>query len=710
MAETAPQPEIPSVPDNQPKDISPATEPSEKAAEKPLAKWDGERIFLKGEIELFPDQRLPELDQRHLKAYQARGKDGENYYAVLCDRKLMPRISLAANYYSVINQNLTRLIASGVVDWLPERKQLYAFVFENHGGRKLTKLLDGVGLGWKAETAVALIIKPLAKVLDDMRNADFVHGAIRPDNIYIVGEGNSTRIVLGECLTLPFAHGTPAAYLPAHLAMAHPIARGLGSYDDDIYCLGATVAAILREVDPLAGIGAEEIVEYKIENGSYAALVGRERILGNVLEMLRGLLQDEPKLRWNLEEILAWIQGTRINPKQLGAGAKAKASRPIDFHMKKFMRPSLLALEVAMNPMAAAQLVASGDLKQWLSKSLQDQLVDKNVEDVMLYANESVGATNYAPKLALRLSIALYPELPIIYKGLRFYPDGFANAFAEAVVMERDLTPYAEMIQEQVVLYWINNANVSQLDVNSLIHNFDGARNALKHPMMGYGLERCLYQLAPDAPCLSPRFKDYYVRTPEDLFFTLNRIAQSGDRPEMPYDRHVAAFLSVRDRKVIDSYLADMASSERHRYVMAVIKSLSAIQTRAKLPEAPALSEWMADFIRPMISRFHDRELRVRLAEKLARVKSKGDLSKIIAVFEEANIVATDYRGFYMALRDYLRMKNEVFLLQHRLDTEKDYGIDVGRQYAAVISGAIALLLTIAYAALHFGSGFTIVG
>ncbi|MBI1326826.1 MAG: hypothetical protein GC136_04200 [Alphaproteobacteria bacterium] len=711
MADAPPQPDDPSASNEQPKDVKqPAAESGDKAAEKLAASWDGERIFLKGEIEIFPDQRLPEYDQRTIKAYRARSKNDENCYALLCDRKLLPRVGAAAKYHSILNPNLARLVASGVVDWLPEKKQIYAFIYENHGGRKLTKLIENVSLGWKAETVISTIIKPLAYVLDDLRNVDLVHGSIRPDNIYIVGEGASAKAILGECLALPFSYATPAALEPVNRGVAQPIARGLGSFDDDLYHFGATIACILRSNDPMTGRMPAEITEYKVEHGSFQSFIGRERIVGNILELLRGLLQDDVRQRWNLEDLLAWLQGTRINPKQQAAGVRAKASRPLDFNHKKFMRPQLLALEIANHPLSVPALVTSGDLKQWLNRSLQDTPVEKQVDEVVLSLGESIGASNYAPKLALRLAVALSPELPIIYKGLKFYPDGFANAFVEAVAAGKDLTTYAEIMQEQAVLYWINHADVTKMDVNTLIHGFDNAKNFLKHQMIGYGLERCIYVLSADAPCLSDKLRDYYVRTPEDLFMALNHMAEHGDRPDMPYDRHIAAFLSVRDRKVIDNYLADIASGERHRYVIGVLKSLALIQTRAKLPEAPALSSWMVDFVKPAIGRFHDKELKTRLADKLERVRNKGDMSKVLAVFEESNIAQNDYRGFYIALRDYLRLKNEIFMLQGKLDHEKDFGMDAGRQYAAVISGAIAILLVLAYAALHFGNGFTIVG
>ncbi|MGB1077647.1 MAG: hypothetical protein ACPG05_05005, partial [Bdellovibrionales bacterium] len=62
---------------------------------------------------------------------------------------------------------------------------------------------------------------------------------------------------------------------------------------------------------------------------------------------------------------------------------------------------------------------------------------------------------------------------------------------------------------------------------------------SLKQSGLGYGMERCVYILCEDAPCLSPMFSEYYVKTPEDYFTAFNDMCLNGKAPDRIVDRHV---------------------------------------------------------------------------------------------------------------------------------------------------------------------------
>ena len=79
----------------------------------------------------------------------------------------------------------------------------------------------------------------------------------------------------------------------------------------------------------------EQIVEHKIEHGSYTSLVGKDRFRGALLELLRGLLYDDSNQRWTLEDVQAWVDGRRLSPKQ--SPKRIKASRPVILTEKKYI-------------------------------------------------------------------------------------------------------------------------------------------------------------------------------------------------------------------------------------------------------------------------------------------------------------------------------------------------------------------------------------
>src|SRR6185436_8132594 len=113
-------------------------------------------------------------------------------------------------------------------------------------------------------------------------------------------------------------------------------------------------------------------------------------------------------------------------------------------------------------------------------------------------------------------------------------------ALAEAVALKKDLQPFAEMIKEQSVMYWLTEQTDPKVDTGTLISRFDSCRSFVRNNSMGYGIEHCLYYLDPEVPCLSDRVRRYYVRSTEDMLYAFEALSKVQGRPELFIDRHIA--------------------------------------------------------------------------------------------------------------------------------------------------------------------------
>src|SRR5690606_29023817 len=102
-------------------------------------------------------------------------------------------------------------------------------------------------------------------------------------------------------------------------------------------------------------------------------------------------------------------------------------------------------------------------------------------------------------------------------------------------------------------------------DISPLMNRFDACRNFIRQKKIAFGLERCLYFLSPDGRCLSDKLKSYYVISPDEMALAFEDMCAKGKAPAFFIDRHCAAFLSVRDSKVIDSYLYELEGPEEHK-------------------------------------------------------------------------------------------------------------------------------------------------
>lgn len=664
---------------------------------------DGDIAVLNNNIEVLINSRLAHLDKGSVKAYAARvkGEPAALLFAMICEPHLVPRTRAAPNYAAIINPAMVKLVSSGPLYWPPARAWRYCFIYVNNLGRPLAMPGEPPGgLGWRNDHVMSAIIKPMLSVMLDMRDSDFVHGSIRADNMFDGNSKDVDRIILGECLSGPPSFSQSAIYEPIERAMCNPVARARGTQTDDLYSFGVSLAVILRKKDPLSGMSDDEILREKISMGSYAALTGKDRFTGGILELLRGLLYDDPQQRWSIDDILTWMEGQRLTPKP--SSKKNKAARPLLFNGERYYRQATLAMDLNKNQSEAVQIVENSELDQWITRSLEDGTVRNRVEAAIATAQEHGRGPGYWDRLLSRLSIALDPEAPLRFRDLCMHPEGVGYALAEAYVLKKELQPFAEIINQQLVTYWTTSQTDIRIDIGSLVHRFDSCRAYMRQANMGYGLERCLYHLCPEAPCMSDRLQRYYVRNPEDLMYAFEDMSSRPGRPELFIDRHIAAFISCKDRKDIDPYWSELNASEYHRRILGNLKTLATIQQRSRMGMFPGITSWLADILGPVYERYHDREFRQELKNKVEKLRATGDIMKMAALFDNTETTQRDFHSFRIAMKEYSDLREEYAKLEAKMGDPAVFGKEIGREVAAIVAGILAAIIILVFAFAFF--------
>ena len=676
------------VPEGQSDEEGGSKQPEQKKAVTPaVAEFDG--------IEIYCDKVIPQYSNNGNKAYKTavNSRSGETMFAVVCEKHLLPRRGKAtATYGALVNTSLASLITHGSVYWPPARQERYVYIYKDNLGKPLLEAGQPLCMGLKQEYVMERVVHSLMDVLQDFRNRDFFHGSIRPDNIF---DGRSSeaseKVILGECLSSPPSSGQPSLYETIERAMADPIARGVGRPSDDLYSLGVTLAVMLRTQDPLAGLSEEEVIREKIRHGSYAAITGKDRFKGSILELLRGLLHDDPVQRWNVDEILAWMDGRRLSPKQ--SVKRKKASRPFSFAGEKFSQAPILAMALENMPSEAAKVVEDGSLLQWVERSLEDDLVLGRVLTAIDSASSGGKGPGYEERLVGYLSIAMDNFAPLRFHKLRMMGDGIGTALYEVMVLKQDVRPFIDLFSYGLAMSWINSCENPNLDVGALVGRFDSCKNFLRHKKVGYGLERCLYLLAPQAACLSHKFDNYCVTSPEDMALAFEDMCEKGDEPVSFMDRHTVAFLSVQDSKSIDGFLFDLNSNEEYKKLMGNLRTLAAVQKRHKLPPLPHIANVFLKAMPCVLDRFHDRDVRKEVLGDLQKFAKAGDLTKMLGVLSNPHVLEKDFYDFRAAMVEYGELRKEYSNLEKQLQNEKTFGRTTGKDIAALASGCIAFII-----------------
>jgi len=668
-------------------------------AEGDMQSLEAGRMLVGDGIEIFPNKPLPELSTSYAQAFEARDNNASiEMYALLCGRENIPRITAIASYQNLRSPNILALNDAGLVYYPLDRKQYLALVYERPAGEKLLNNIEDDFVALSEDVLVNSMIKPVLWVLNDLKNADLVHGNINLSNMFMVGADGSKHVVLGECLSTSCSMGQPVIFETIERSMADSEGRGVAKANDDLYAFGVCVAFMARGENFLKGKTDQEVIYGKIEQGSYGALLGRDRLPGGLTEFLRAVLNDDPKQRWDIGEALKWLEGRRLSPKQ--SRTHIKSSRPYIFNEQKHWYLKSLAYAFSDDPYAASKTIMDEEFMKWLRRNFDQKLFLANIDMAFELGGSSEGGA-----LVTRVCMALDSSAPIHYMGHSFMPDGFGNSLAHAIAEGKDTQPYVETLKKQFFHFLFNMHGDEASDLELLLANFESCRGVLSQKMAGYGLERVLYVLCAEAPCLSPVFKNFFIMNPGGVLKALEVVAASENKPETLLDRHAIAFIFAREPRLIDKNLGLLISPDKGSQVLGILRTLAAIQKRFKIPSVPNTVNWMIGMMDEVIDKYYDIDLRNKMKGQVRSLTNTGSLLDLLYFVDDPLLKNDDSMNFAKAKREFLLLSHEKQQYLQRLQNKKMMGVATGRQFAMVTSAILSMLCIIGFIVLHFMGG-----
>ncbi len=674
---------------------------SVKAESKNDAKNEPHEIYLNKDIKIFPNRPLPELDKGTIKAYEAESKtsNNSNMFALICDNSLTPRRIATAKFQNVKSLSLIKYKGSGKILWPNPLEEKFCFVYENTMGRPmLESRTTKPALKKKPEDVMNLVINPMIDLIEEMANKDLVHGSIWPGNIFYGGAGAGDKVILGECLAAPASTNLPLLYEPVERALADPVGKGTGALADDIYSFGVSLAVIMRGHTPEEGMSDKQIIEQKIEKGSYTTLLKNDRFSGATLELLRGLLYDNPQQRWTLEDIRAWQDGRRLSPKQ--SSPRIKANRPVIMGGKKYTRPELLAKDFVADTIESARIIENDDLMQWIDRAIEDKSLKGRLQGIIKESNTLDKGSEFSHRLSVAVSSIMFPDAPIMYKDLKFHPRAFGKYLTKAYIDEQPMQHYLEVLRSYFSTFVIRAQK--KHDTSALNNKFDASRNFIKQTKINTGLERCLYLLNPECQCLSAIIKGYYVINPEELMDAIESVCAKDKKPKDLFDRHIISFLMSKSKNNIEPYIIDITSDHLHKEFLGKIRVLATLQKRLRLSPYPNIADWIFENMEPVLKRFHDEDKKILIKNEIKKIKNKGDLTAIVALFDNRHLFDHDLSDFYEAIRQYKDLDKQKEQLILRMIDKKRFGLRTGAQIASLLSLLLAAALIILAAYIKF--------
>lgn len=658
-------------------------------------------VALGDKITIDSAQPLPHLDRGDVKAYAAKDKKrGVDLFALVCEPHITPRILAAPVYQSIANNRIAPLERRGIVHWPPAGAQRYVLVFQDVLGQPVWSHDKPVAVGLANDFILEKVLQPLVTILMDFRDRDFFHGGIRLMNLFDGGAANFEKLMLGPSIESPSSYMQPALYETIYRGMAQANARGKGRQAHDLYALGVVLAVMMRTKDPLEGLADHEIVLRKLEEGSYAAITGKDRFKGSVLELLRGLLHDDDDMRWTIDEVQEWMEGQRLSPKQ--AVPKKKSDRPITFDGQKHFYLSTLVASFVQNPTETKRLIDEGDLEQWLARSMGEEELFDSVQAAVDTVRAQGQGSGYQERLVSRVSMVLDPLAPIKYKKQAVLPEGIGVALCEAFVKKQDLNVFSEILGQSLPSAWIKGQYNVGLDPGIMGSTYEACARFLKKTSIGLGLERCAYQLNPESHCLSDKLVNYYPMNAQEILLALDDLSAKGMKPALFIDRHIAAFMSNQESRHIDDLFPQLNSKDYYKRVLANLRCFAIVQKREKMASLPGLGKAFLALMPALYERYHDRDLREELERKVEKHAMAGDLVKMLSAIDDPSVSKADFKAFKHSMAEYKYLLHEYEELVRRMQNKAVYGRGAGHRFAAIVSMGLASFIILVLTAINF--------
>lgn len=637
---------------------------------------------LGGQYSLSPKNVVPAFSGKAVMAVEAsdRRATAEPIVALICSGDAVPRVEAMAALRGLSKPGILALRDFGPVDWPDGRQRLAAIYTAPRGGRlTLTSPMPP----WQVIDA---FLRPAAEALVEIHGRAVTHRAIRPDNLFI-REPGMPGLALGPCVAAPPGFDQPEIYETLETAPADPSGRGDGTVRHDLFALGMTAMALLLGREPGAGIDRDELMIRRIELGSLAAVIDPKAVPPEIADPIIGLLTDVSSERWSLKDLNTWLKGGRVDPPRI---------RPVPLAVKPFTIAGRqvrcarsLAYMIGRAGGEAAKHLRGEDIRRWLRDDAGDTAAALILDQALSERDPEGGGFDSDVLLATRAVSALDPLGPVRYCGLGVDPYGLGPFLFDAS-RNREKTEIAvSLVDQGLVQKLLDRRPTDRRRATRQAINFERLRRWITSPQPWEGLERCLYDLNPFLPCLSPLTGGTWVTTGRGLVAILDTTAQSRADAEIKIDATAAAFLAARldaDGYTLLALMTPQAVEED--VLLDAIRLFADEQAQLGGVPLPGIARWCGKLAQRIAESIHHRPTRQELLDKIAAAIPDGNISSVYKALAIDGLKDGDNRGFDGAKTSWERLESEVWSIEREAERQRLHAWRRGRDNVPLASGA----------------------
>lgn len=631
----------------------------------------------------------PQFNTAFGKAYNATRKygNGKELYAIILDKRYPIKLAEINKLMGHKFDNMVNILSAQVINTSVAKGRSFAVIIEKPTGITLSEYIKKNGK-MSEEYISRVLIPAISGIIMSFAGFGVVHGKINADNIYIDDNGH---ITVGECVSESSGYSQPLIYETIGRACAMPFGKGTGGNLVDYHALGVLVSILLRGANPVEGLSDEEILNRKLEEGTYKIVTAGVEISPRIFDLLRGVLTERPMDAWESTQVQEWIKGRRFN--LLPPSDNSESGRSIVFNGKKYTNRKHLVHALYMYWEEGKIFVKKDAIIKWIDRGPKDREIVEGLEMLSSRHSRERERAGFSKddELLAQYILLLDPTGPIRMKDFSINIDGIGVSLAHGFAT--NTRHYIESV-EDIILYNIVSAMASsdkealQASAQEAIFAIRKCIDLLRKRDMGFGIERCLYELSPTLPCQSPQILDENIFTKEELLYILDKNESIGGKI---LDTHMTAFLTERMELLLRVHIPslvrfpDFSSS----HLIQVLALLSLVQQTSSIGSLPTLSAKIHSGLRGLVDEFHSKTVREELTSGLQKVEKQGILSQTLRIISDAKFLVRDRIGFKRARSLYQENAVQIIKLGNS-KVVNNVGYRYGLQLAVMISFFVA--------------------
>ena len=625
------------------------------------------------------NEPIDTLDVNGAKAYKVSDVIDKDklLFALICSRDTTPRQSILPYLKALNTPHLLKLIEYGTIVAPNASAATMALIYQRPlGGR----VIDDMSMPFRDNAnLVQTLWLELLESLHELRSYNITHRSIRLNNLFYLDETKKT-IVLGDCAASFPAFHQPAVYETISSLMADKPGRGNGSEKNDVYALATLGLFLYLGKETGIELSEAEILNLKLKKGSYAVLSSGTKISPALTNILRNMLADVPTQRWNISNSIDILSNK--SGKTTFSSDSSNTKKAFVLGDQKYYNQTDVAYAIIQKPKEAYELYNGGRLADWIKNCLEN-------EELALTIDKTVKSTidntpNHELSIA-KISIFLAPHFPIKIGKICVFPDALSKAIYYAQVHHEDLNDFVRLCSHDLLRLWY----VNQEDVRTptFMNDF---RSYIQSQSIGYGLDRIMYELDEDIPCMSKLVVNNYVCTPTKILKVLDH--NYNNSQDKPFDSSLIAYLRCKIGKKIDGILIDLNSQIPALEASAILRLYTTMQNKFGPQELPKLTQWLSVFSMPLIKSYHNIKYQKFLEKELLKINKSGKIYEMQELLENEEARQKDNTEYSIARKTATHLLHEKRILTGSGNKWEEAAKDMALKGACLLSVIIMLI------------------